>query len=337
MKKVILMLMTVSLMFVSCESDSKSESTNELGKPVSSAVTEEFRALRNNALNDITQRKRVFYGGDKAVVFQTASKSSIVIPANSIRTRDGQSISGEIDIVYIEIFNKSKMVVTNKPTMGLVQGNRALLETGGEFFLDITFRGEQVEIVRPITVSINNTNSNAEARGMVLWNGDINNNENLTWLPASRENLSFENSGSVYEGERGDFYNVSLSNSRNFGWCNIDKLVRFNGQPVFITVQPPAGFNDSNSSVYLAVKGQDNMLAQFDVFNSATNTFEEHAGLVPVGLQCYIIFVSGQAGNFIYSIQSVTVGANATYSVSSSSLVTTNNYAQLEAAIEALP
>ncbi|MBW3519129.1 hypothetical protein [Flavobacterium sp. NKUCC04_CG] len=337
MKKVFFMLMTVSLMFVSCDSDSKTESTNELGKPVTSAVTEEFRELRQHALSDITQRKRVFYGGDKAVVFQTESKSSIVIPPHSIRTRGGQSISGEIDIVYIEIFNKSKMVVTNKPTMGLVQGNRALLETGGEFFLDITYRGEQVEIVRPITVSINNTNSDAVARGMVLWNGDINNNENLTWLPASREDLTFENSGSVYEGARGDFYNVNLNNSRNFGWCNIDKLVRFNGQPVFITVQPPAGFNDSNSSVYLAVKGEDNMLAQFDVFNNATNTFEEHAGLVPVGLECYIIFVSGQGGNFIYSIQAITVGANAAYTVPGSTLVTTTNYTDLEAAIEALP
>ncbi len=337
MKKVIFMLMTVSLMFVSCESDSTSATADQAGTKVSTEVSKEFQALREQALEDITQRSTVYYSSESGVSFETNSKTHIIIPAHAIRSHHGESIYGEIEIVYIEIFNKSKMLVTNKPTMGLVNGERRLLETGGEFFLDITFEGQQVEIVRPIKVNINTTSSNSEPNGMVLWNGDINSNENLTWIPALVEEMRFENSGPVFEGERGDFYDVTLNRSSNFGWCNIDRFVNFDGPLAFITVEPPAGFDNHNSSVYLAVEGEDNMLAQFDEFNTTTNTFEEHGGLVSEGLKCHIIFVSGQGSNFIYSIQSVTVGPNASYSFSNSSLITTSNYSQLEAAIDALP
>ncbi|MBW3519130.1 hypothetical protein [Flavobacterium sp. NKUCC04_CG] len=337
MKKVFLLFMTASLMFVSCESESTTATSDKEGAKVSSEISDEFRALRERALEDITQRSTVFYSSERGGVFETNSSTQISIPADAIRAHNGERINGNIEIVYIEIFNKSKMAVTNKPTMGLVDGERRLLETGGEFYLDITYEGQQVDIVSPIKVNISTSNSDAEPTGMVLWNGDINNNENLTWIPAFAEDLRFENTGAVYEGGKNEFYDVVLTRSRNFGWCNIDVFVDFEGPLSFITVEPPAGFDDHNSSVYLAVEGQNNMLAQFDIFNASTNTFEEHGGLVSEGLKCHIIFVSGQGGNFIYSIQSVTVGPSASYSISNSSLITTSNYTQLEAAIDALP
>ncbi len=335
MKKVLFMLMALSLTFASCSSDTTS--TEADNKKTTSAIDVKLKKIREGALSDITQIHKVYFDSEKGAVLYTKSKSNIVIPPKSIVAHDGKEITGDIVIKYIEIFEKGKMAVTNKPTMGIVAGELTLLRTGGEFYLDITYQGEQVKVVNPIKINISTSNSKASPVGMVLWNGDINANDNLTWLPADTKDLSFENDGAIFGGKGGTFYDVLLNNSSSFGWCNIDIRSNMPGDKVKIEVVPPAGFNHTNSSVYLAVKGEENMLAQFDIFNSGTNTFEEHTGLLPVGLECHIIFVAQQNGNFIYSIISTTIGYNANYTVSSNSLISTNSYSDLETAIRQLP
>lgn len=340
MKKIIFMLMAASLMLTSCESENAvPESANQQQNTVSAAKTTQGLAdLRAQALKDINLGGKVYYDSRRGLVYNTNMKSNIVIPAYAIKTKDGKDIFGDIEIDYIEIFTKSKMVVANKPTMGQISTqSKGLLETGGEFYLDIRYNGQQVDIVSPIKVNIDVNKSQANPVGMVLWNGDINSNTDLTWNPANTNNLAFEIDGGVFGGKNGTIYDVLVKNSSNFGWCNIDRLSSWPGTKTPITVKPPTGFNHTNSSVYLAIEGEDNMLAQFDMFDSVNNVFKEHYGLVPVGLKCHIIFVGEQSGNYVYNIQSVAVANNATYTVTNSSLITTTSYSQVEAAISALP
>ncbi|MCP1997329.1 hypothetical protein [Flavobacterium sp. HSC-61S13] len=341
MKKVLFMLLTLSLTMASCSSDSVNtveSNQREASSKATSGITQGLQSIRDKVLSDMNYGGKVNYTPKEGVVFYTKSKTNIVIPPHSIQTKDGKDVDGAIVIDYIEIFNKSKMAVANKPTMGLIGGQKGLLVTGGEFYLDIRHNGEQVVIVNPIKVNISTFNSKADPTGMVLWNGDINSDENLTWIPAQPTDLIFENDGTIFGGREGsDMYDVLVNNSSNFGWCNIDRLINFPGTKTKIGVIPPAGFNHTNSSVYLAVQGEDNMLAQFDVFNSGTNTFEEHTGLVPIGLKIHVIFVAEVNGNYVYSILSTTVGNNAIYTIPAGSLITTTSYNQVEAAINALP
>lgn len=343
MKKMLFMLMTVSFMFVSCDSDSTTQEPTKqesLNTQNSAKPTQGLKSLRDKVLADNNQGGKIYYSSIRGVVFSTKTKTTIVIPPGSIMTKDGKKIDGDIEIDYIEIFNKKTMVVANKPTMGQLVNStdKGLLTTGGEFYLDIKFNGQQVNVVTPIKVNINTSNSSANPAGMSLWNGAINGNDDLTWNAASTSDLEFEQDGAVFGGKSGTgVYDVLVNNSSNFGWCNIDRLSSWPGIKTKIKVIPPTGFDQSNSSVYLAVKGEDNMLAQFDMFYTATNTFEEHYGLVPIGLECHIIFVGEQNGNYVYHILSTAIGNNATYTVPATGLTTTTNYSQLENAISLLP
>lgn len=340
MKKIIFMLMTVSLMFTSCDSETSAPETAGQQEHVATAskTSQGLAELRAKALKDINLGGKVFYDSKRGVIYDTKMKSNIVIPPFSIKTKDGKDITGDIEIDYIEIFTKGKMAVANKPTMGQISSqSKGLLETGGEFYLDIRYNGQQVDIVSPIKVNIDVNKSQANPVGMVLWNGGINGNDDLTWNPANTNDLAFEIDGGVFGGKGGNIYDVLVKNSSNFGWCNIDRLSNWPGTKTPITVKPPTGFNHTNSSVYLAIEGEDNMLAQFDMYDSVNNVFKEHYGLVPVGLNCHIIFVGEQNGNYVYSILSVSIGNNATYTITNSSLISTTSYSQVESAISALP
>jgi hypothetical protein len=340
MKKILFMLLTLSLTLTSCSSDSlnsEGENSKELSKSTL-GVTKDFKALREQALADINQGGKIYYDAKQGVVFTVKSRSNIVIPPYSIKTKDGKDIYGTLEIDYIEIFDKSKMVVANTPTMALINGKKELLVTGGEFYLDIKYDGKQVEIANPIKVNIATSNSKADPAGMVLWNGDINSDDNLTWLPADIKDLTFEKDGQIFGGKGAvGMYDVLINNSSNFGWCNIDKLVKYPGKMTNIRVVAPSGFNHTNSSVYLAVEGEDNMLFQLDTFNSGLNSFEFYTDMIPVGLNVHLIFVAEMNGDYAYSILSTTVGNNSSYSIPLGSLTQTTSYGQVEAAILALP
>ncbi len=340
MKKLIFTLMAASFIFVSCDSEQAVNQNDAQAKQMSMTsanVNSALENLRNMALADINQRRTVFYDNEKGANFRTESGTSIVIPPGSIVGGNGAPINGNIQIEYIEIFNRAKMVVTNKPTMGFLQdGEKGLLVTGGEFYLNITFQEQQVKIVSPIKVNIKTNNSEAEPANMVLWNGVTDDNGDLTWDSATPDNLEFENDGEVFQGDL-EHFDVLIKNSSNFGWCNIDKLVEWPGTKVQIKVTVPAAFNQSNSAMYFAVKGEKNMLAQFDTFDPGSNTFGEHAGLVPVGLDCHIIFVGEQGGNYVYYILSTAISSTGAYTVPASGLISTTSYTDVESAISALP
>jgi len=342
MKKLIFTLLTATFIFISCDSESafnETENQTTQNTTMSAKASPGLESLRKSALTDINQGGTVYYSDQRGITFTTNTKGSIVIPPGSIATKDGKPINGNIKIEYIEIFNRAKMVVTNKPTVAnLPTGQKGFLVTGGEFYLDITYNGQQVDVVTPIKVNIDTNNSNANPINMALWNGAIDTNGDLTWKGATTNDLEFAVDGAVFGGKGGTgVYDVLIKDSGSFGWCNIDRLMSWPGTKVKLKVTPPAGFNQSNSSVYLAVEGEDNMLAQFDMFYSATNTFEEHTGLVPVGLDCHIIFVGEQSGNYVYHIISGPISSTGTYTVPLSGLTTTTNYGQVETAILALP
>ncbi|MCP1996865.1 hypothetical protein [Flavobacterium sp. HSC-61S13] len=338
MKKVFLMLMTMSLMFSSCNSDS-SDSTDQGVDRLEAATSSNLKKLRAQALSDINTGGKVYYSSSKGAVFYSKSKSHIIIPAHAITTKNGKVIDGEIEIDFIEIFTKEKMVVTNKPTMSKdSKGTKDLLVTGGEFYLDIKYKDEQVEIVKPIQVNIDTSNSKADPNGMSLWSGDIDENDNLTWDTAPKDQVSFGDDGVVFNTKTGSqFYNVFIKITINLGWTNIDKILVKNGPRTTVHVQVPLAFNYTNSAVYIIVRGENNVLFQLSSFDFSNNAFGDNDAILPEGLDCYIVFTGEHNGNYVYSIIPTTLQSNAFYTIPSSSLITTTNYRQLEAAIEALP
>jgi hypothetical protein len=75
-------------------------------------------------------------------------------------------------------------------------------------------------------------------------------------------------------------------------------------------VKAPAGFDNTNSAVFMAYKGEPSTLAMFDKFETGTDLFTEHYGMIPIGLEVHFILVSIIEDEIHYAIQSATIKEN---------------------------
>ena len=98
----------------------------------------------------------------------------------------------------------------------------------------------------------------------------------------------------------------------------------------------PEGWDNSNCAVYLSYDGEANTLANFDTYDSGTELFTEHYGLIPIGLEVHVILVSESEGSWSYAIQGQTIEEDHLATFELTELVDTDMEG-LVAAINALP
>jgi hypothetical protein len=325
--KTIGLVVFASLGLISCSNDNENPiTTNDL------PTAQEFKALKDVALSNITQ-SFTMTAGTGVHTFTTAKGVQFTINSNCLTEAGNPVTSGQISIEYVEVFDPGTMLVTDKTTMGkLPNGDMALIISGGEFYINAKRNGQQLDITCPMQLLIPSALTGGAKPGMLLWDGIIDENGNLDW--DEQEPNPGQNGGVFNEGQGANAPYLAFIN--DFGWTNVDKFYSDPRPKTTILAEAPSGYNFQNSGIYLHYDGQGSALAKLDTFNSGTNQFSEHYGQIPIGLQCHVIFITEENGNFKYAIQAVTVAANDVY-VFTEAQTTTGTEAQLIAAINALP
>ena len=312
-------LATISL--VSCNND------DESAVPPPSAA--EFSAIAKDALTGKTQKFTATAGS--GTISLTSSKGvSITINGNAL-TKNGSPVTGPIDITYVELFDKGSMLVTNKPTMGIMaDGKHAMLKSGGEFFIKASQGGVDLKTTANIILNVPNNLTGGRDALMTLWEGVIDTKDELAWKDARDAAGPNGVKGGVEAMQNGYF--VSFG---NFGWTNVDRFYSDPRPKTSILVGAPTGYDNTNSAIYLSYDGEGtNALAKLDTFTAA-GLFSEHYGQIPVGLACHIIFVSEENGQWKYAIKGVTISSGAIYNFTLAE-TTVGTEAQLIAAINAI-
>lgn len=258
-------------------------------------TSQEFENIREQALENIKQNFQ-FNADDGFITLTSDNNVTISINANCL-TKNGNPVSGMVDLEYIEIFNKGNMFTTNKPTMGIMpNGDKALLISGGEFYLEATQDDVVLATNCQIQLNVPASLTGGPDNDMSLWTGEIDEDGNLAW----REAEDVTGQGGVFA-EGGEYY-AFLD---NFGWTNIDRFYNDPRPKTTIYVQAPFGYDYENSAVYLSYDGEDSGLAALDTYESGL--FSEHYGQIPIGLECHVIFVTELDGLWRYAIKSVTI------------------------------
>ncbi|WP_397363758.1 hypothetical protein [Olleya sp. R77988] len=317
-------LFMTTLLFTSCDPQ---DNDNDSNYQITPATAQEFKNLKENALANHTQNFN-FNAEDGNVTFNSANGVQININGNCL-TLNGNAVTGNVEIEYVELFDKGSMLTTNKPTMGeLPNGDKALLISGGEFFVEATQNGTPLDTNCGLQLIIPANLTGSPDPAMTLWEGDIDAEDNLTWDevdPATGQG------GGVFT--EGDNYYGLLE---GFGWSNVDRFYSDPRPKTQIQVQPPVGYHNLNSSVYLSYDGEDTGLAALDTYDGNLNIFSEHYGQIPIGLECHVIFVTEDNGVWRYAIKPVTIVANGTI-VFTLGETTTGTEASLTTLINGLP
>jgi hypothetical protein len=314
----------LSLVIVSCNND---DNNNNVPSQA------EFTALINDAVNGITQNFQFL--AESGVASFTSSKGVVITIDGNCLTLNGNPVTGTIDLEYIEVFDGGTMLATNKTTMGFMpNGDKAMLLSGGEFYINATKNGQQLEISCSISLNIPTDLTNAGGNPeMTLWTGIEN--DTLGGVDWEEQVDPIGTNGGVFiegQGTNATYYALV----ENFGWTNVDCFYIDPNPKTTILAAAPNGYDNQNSVIYLHYDGLVNSLARLDTYDNNTNLFSEHYGQIPIGLACHMIFVSEDNGQWRYAIKSITISANAVYNFTLGETVV-GSEAQLISAINALP
>lgn len=290
-----------------------------------------FNNLKTEALNSLTQNFQ--FDVESGNVSFTSAKGVIININGSSLTLNGSPVTGIIDLKYIEIFDGGDMLVTGMHTMGIMpDGNRSMLTSGGEFYINATKNGQQLQLNGAITLTIPTilTDDNGGNPDMKLWDFV----DNLVWVQQGQEQINF-GQGVFIEGQATgeNVYNAFIN---DFGWTNVDIFYSNPNPKTTILASVPDGYNNQNCAIYLHYDGEGSALAKLDTYNSTNHLFSEHYGQIPIGLTCHIIFVSESDGQWRFAIKPVTISADAIYNFTLAE-TTVGSQAELTAAINALP
>ncbi len=320
------LLASALLVLASCSKDD--DTVVEIPKIATQA---EFASVRETALQALTQNFTMTAGVGEVVL--TSAKGVKIKINGSNLTKNGNPVTGLIDIKYVEIFDKGHMLSTNKSTMGkMPDGKQSIMKSGGEFYLNATQGGVQLAtdgVIGTLKLEVPATLTGSIDPLMTFWTGVTADPENIVWDRKDGGAVGFNQVPTG--GTNG--YNVTFG---NFGWSNIDRLYNLPGVKTQILATVPVGYNETNSAIYFSVDNEGtNQLAKFDVYNPTTLQFSEHYGQVPVGLACHLIFATAEGSQWRYATKGVTVSAGAVYNFTLAETVV-GSEAQMVAAINAI-
>ncbi len=279
-------------------------------------------ALQTFTLNDGTGE---VYGEEGTILY---------FPPNTIIDQNGDPVTGNVTVELIEIYDKAKMLLSRMPTNGKrPNGDVETLISGGEFFINATQNGEQLQLANGFQLFAPADEFDEDMRIFNGQNDDCDGDEmqcDIVWEEDEQGGLEpMEREGPNGQGVSG--YGGFLS---NFGWTNIDRWYNDTRPKTVLYVDAPEGFDNTNSNVYVSYDGEPTALALLDIYNPDTGLFSEHYGLIPIGLEVHIIFVSVQDDQYIYAIQGATIGENHTEVIGATS---TGTESELVALINDLP
>jgi hypothetical protein len=310
---------------IGCSKDDSNETTSEY-RP-SSGV---WYLIKSNALRNQTQTFTAT-AGTGAINLTSSHGVQISFNGNNL-TKNGNPVTGNITVKFIELFDKGTMLATNKSTMGkMADGNQSIMKSGGEFYIEASQGDVQLVSTGTIQLTVPANLSGVLDNGMSFWEGNTADPDNIVWQKPIDTPGVGGHGGAV--GFNQISYNVTFG---NFGWTNIDRFYSDPRPKTQILATVPAGYDNTNSAVYLSVDGEgQNQLAKFDTYNAGTQQFSEHYGQIPIGLQCHIIFATEDNGQWRYGIKGVTTVANGVYTFTQGE-TTVGSEAQMIAAINAI-
>jgi uncharacterized lipoprotein YajG len=316
--KNITLVLAAALTLASCSKDDNNLPIDN-PKPLPTAAS--FAALKEKSLENLKQ-KFTLTAEDGVTTLTSAKGVKLTIDGSCLR-KNGNAVTGAVNVEITEIFDAGSMLATDVTSTGVMaDGNQSVLISAGEFLVTASQGGVQLTTTCGMPIAIPGSLTGGFQAGMELWDLKKQVTGKNAWEKAGRQ----------VDGKGGVYYTAL----QGFGYTNVD---RFGSDPrpkTTLLATVPAGYNFDNCGIYIHYDNLGSNLANFDKFLSATNQFTEHYGQIPIGLQAHVIFVTEDQGQFRYAIKAVTVAANDIYNFTLAETVL-GTETQMKAAINALP
>ncbi len=250
--------------------------------------------------------------GTDPLEFTSEKGTKLSVYVGDLIDADGNPVTGDVSLKFIEIYDRSTMAVTHKTTVGRDKnGKLGELFTGGEFYIELTQKGKKLSIQPDATFHLSvpySLTKDKKPEKMKTWSGTITSKGDLVWerINCFRGEVvppDFDGGNMFYKNK----YEAEFCEA--FGWVNCDRFWDYEGEKTSVKVEVPKGFNGSNSSVYITVKDATKTLTnlQFDKEKGVFTTGENETYMVTIGLDVHVIFASVKGDEWLYATKSFTV------------------------------
>tara|TARA_B100000497_G_scaffold106924_1_gene124140 strand:- start:2580 stop:3530 length:951 start_codon:yes stop_codon:yes gene_type:complete len=203
--------------------------------------------------------------------------TTIQFYANSFEDAAGNSITGNVDIELIEIYEKKDMLFLNKQTLGDNNGNLSPLISGGEFKITASKGGNEVYLKQGTAYNATVQAPNGTDPNMGIFYQNSVTDDTLTWTADEDTFTNF-----VFLGD--GFYDVYF---RSLGWVNCDYFMNQPGNQTSVSVNVPNGFNNTNCSIFISFDGYNSLVSIYNYSND--NFYTGNNYTLPEGLAVHFI------------------------------------------------
>lgn len=294
-------------LFVGCKDNNDDvEEVNNIATPNET----NFQNLRKAALEELTVKKEFTVDGSGAIEYTSDKGVKIIIPEDCLLL-NGNTVSGTVQLEFVELFDKAPLLTTNIATMGWdpIDNTAKFLVTGGAFFVKLTQNGQEIENSAYCSYNLEvpaNLTGGANP-DMKLWYGNFNDDGNLIWNEVETRPIGEEFPGSMMMSDglfvSNDTYYVITN---KFGWVNVDVFYdNDNREQTSFTVKAPNEYNNTNSAVYLAYKNVEGLAIAY--YDKNKKVFTTGGYTLPIGLEISAIFASESNGKWVYAIKNITI------------------------------
>ena len=275
-KRFTYLALSILLLATSC-SDDIDDNIN-----LEATTSEKFYGLFQAEMTNQTQTF-AFDSESGLVTFVSDNGVYLTIDGSCLR-KNGQPVTGQVNLEFIEIFDRSTMLLTNKLTMGLDNGQKKLLISGGEFYINATQDNVNLTLTCEMSLAVPTALTGGTVPEMAPFTGTVDANGNIIWELSPMTELW---NGTLNPNSNEQSYNALIS---NFGWFNCDYFMNSNLPMTEITANVPTGYGYGNSIILLVTRNIPNSLGTI-------------GGVYPIGLDCHLIFLSEKEGKFYYNIK----------------------------------
>jgi len=255
--------------------------------------------------------------------FTTPKGTTVQIPANAFSTVGGTSVTGNVIIEFKDIYKKSDMLLSDKPT---ITAWGTPLKSAGEFFIKAVQNNEPLKIaeLKKIDVLQPAENGIADDTAMAAFVQVIDSLPGVPfiWSPAWYDTVSIIATNYVFS-----LYTFSTPEDSGT-WCNSDNETYFSSYPV--TELTLHGLDDADSvetDVFLVFSGVNSMVHVYRDWG--TNNFIYH--YAPTGLSCTVVAIGVKDGKLQSSFTPITISSNQVVDFTLSETTTTDFKAELNA------
>ncbi|MES2589617.1 MAG: hypothetical protein V4622_11610 [Bacteroidota bacterium] len=231
--------------------------------------------LSNFFTENITAAKQNFTINASSPALITGNQgTTLQFSTNSFEDATGNSVSGNINVELIEIYEKKDMLFLNKQTLGDNNGTLSPLISGGEFKITASQNGNEIRL-KPSY----NYNATIQAPAGVNPNMDIfyqnsANDDTLTWTQEDSSSIS------IISGVKYNAYFDSLE------WVNCDYFMN-QANPTSVSVNVPNGFDNTNCAIFISFDGYNSLTSIYNYSNGNFNTGDYYR--IPEGLSVHFI------------------------------------------------